>query len=40
MAQPKRRKRKATLDWGEQIARRLVAMRLANETPTQEEQRS
>ena len=30
---------KATLDWGEQIARRLVAMRLANET-TQEEQRA
>jgi hypothetical protein len=31
---------KATLDWGEQIARRLVAMRLANETPAQEEQRA
>jgi len=31
---------KATLDWGEQIARRLVAMRLANETLAQEEQRA
>ena len=31
---------KATLDWGEQIARRLVAMRLANETSAQEEQRA
>ena len=31
---------KATLDWGEQIARRLVAMRLANETLAQEEERA
>ena len=32
----------ATLDWGEQIARRLVGMRLANlhETTTDEEQRA
>jgi hypothetical protein len=31
-----------TLDWGEQMARRLVAMRLANlhETTTDEEQRA
>jgi hypothetical protein len=33
---------KATLDWGEQMARRLVAMRLANlhETTTDEERRA
>ena len=30
----------ATLDWGEQMARRLVAMRLANETTAHEEQRA
>ena len=30
----------ATLDWGEEMARHLVAMRLANETTTQEEQRA
>ncbi len=29
-----------TLDWGEQMARRLVAMRLANETTAHEEQRA
>ena len=33
-------KAQATLDWGEQMARRLVAMRLANERTAHEEQRA